>query len=228
MEDDQVLGIFKFQTRQRIEQFVQGLLYMNTLEYFVKDEGGEGGSARNDPHEGMSHMVQGRGTILQMKTGGEFKAVGSIPGAMRCRVPDSLKANVFCMYALRASASDTLVDPRNGEFGDTFAVVTQFDEFMRRVNAAILGGGHELQRYLVEYVDDASYEGPLGIFKKSSRFSYQSEFRIALLPGTGAAHRVYVGDLSDIVMVGPLADLNRRLKLPNDATSGGCLKSGIS
>lgn len=82
MEDDRVLGIFKFQTRQRIEQFVQGLLYMNTLEYFVKDEGGEGGLARNDPHEGMSHMVQGRGAILQMKTGGEFKAVGSIP--VRC------------------------------------------------------------------------------------------------------------------------------------------------
>lgn len=147
---------------------------------------------------------------------------------MRSRKPDSLKANVFCMYALRASASDTLVDPRNGEFGDTFATVIQFDEFMKRVNSAIRGGGHELQWHLVEYVDDASYEGPLGIFKKSFRFSYQSEFRIALLPGIGAAHPLYVGDLSDIVMVGPLADLNRRLKLPKDTTSGGRSKSGIS
>jgi hypothetical protein len=98
-------------------------------------------------------MVQGLGVRLEMQVEGEFKPVGTISGPIRSRNPDILKANVFCMYALRASASDTLVDPRNNAFGDAFAVIVQFDEFMRRVKRAVLNTGHELQYQLVEYVD---------------------------------------------------------------------------
>jgi hypothetical protein len=51
------------------------------------------------------------------------------------------------------------------------------------------------------------------IFRKSSSFAYQSEFRMALVPGTGVVWKLPVGDLSDIVMVGSLPDLNRLVRI---------------
>lgn len=130
---------------------------------------------------------------------------------MRHQTPSDPSANLFCMYALRESAASTLVDPRNRAFGDTFAALIQFDEFMRRVKAAVLNTDQELLYNLVEYVDEGSYSGQMGIFKKDSCFAYQSEFRIALVPGVGVPYKLRIGNISDIVTIGPLAELNQRL-----------------
>jgi hypothetical protein len=119
------------------------------------------------------------------------------------------------MYALREGSSVTCVDPRNFEFGDTFAIIENFEEFMKRVQAAVAGTGQTVQYAPVEYIDDASYAGPVGIFRKISSFSYQSELRLALLPGYGVRHELEVGDLSDIIRIGPSRDL-RRIRLQRD------------
>jgi hypothetical protein len=182
---------------------------MNPLRYFIEREADP---VRGDPHEGTDHMVQAHGWHLQIKVEEEFTDVGTIEGAVRHRTPAHLNANLFCMYALRASASDTLVDPRNQAFGDTFALLIQFDEFMRRVKAAVLNTNQEPRYGLVEYVDEGSYNGPVGIFRKDSCFSWQSEFRIALLPGIGTPYELRIGDLTDIVIIGPLCALNQRLR----------------
>jgi hypothetical protein len=220
---DRVLGVFKFGASEHIEQFARGLLYMNTLKHFVEIETS---SLRKDSHEGTSHLRQGDGAILQIKitaevakafnmpsADGQFKPIANLRGPIRFR-PDALQSvNVFCMYALRESAADTLVDAKNFGFGDSFALLKDFDEFIKRVEAAVPGTGQELRYDLVKYIDDTSYEGPVGIFKKLSDFSYQSEFRIGLFPGTGAPLRLQVGDLSDIVILGRLPELNERLRV---------------
>lgn len=225
---DRVLGIFKFGASHHIEQFAQGLLYMNTLKHFVEIETN---SLRKDSHEGTSHVRQGEGAILQIKitpeiaktlnmpsAEGQFVPIANLHGPIRFK-PDALQGvNVFCMYALRESALDKFVDPRNLGFGDSFALLKDFDEFMNRVKAAVPGTGQELQYDLVEYIDDSSYEGPVGIFRKFSDFAYQSEFRIGLFPGTGAPLRLQVGDLSDIVIRGTLAELNDRLRVQLNAS----------
>ena len=205
-----VLGVFKFGTRDRMEQFSQGLLYMNTLQYFAKLETD---MLRTDSHEGTSHLLRGDGAILSIKSGEKFVPVGEIKGPIRYK-PDALKnVNVFCMYALRESLSDCLVSPKNFDFGDTFAVLTDFQEFLRRASAAAPGTGQQLEWDLVEYIDESSHLGPVGIFRKARAFSYQSEFRMALLPGKGMPLPFHVGDLSDIVRLGPLSELNGRLKV---------------
>jgi hypothetical protein len=207
-QSDRVLGVLKFGALQHIEQFAHGLLYMNTLKYFVEVEAS---SLRGDLHEGTSHMLRGDGAVLDIEVDGQFKSIGEIRGPIRHRQPDILNVNVFCMHALRESASGIFVDPKNSDFGDTFAILKDFDEFMNRVKVAALGTGQTLQWDLVDYIDETSYEGPVGIFKKVSSFSYQREFRIALLPGKGAAFPFDVGDLSDIVILGRISELNNRL-----------------
>jgi hypothetical protein len=210
MENDPVLGIFKFSDRGYIDQFAAGFLYMNTLEHFVKQEAN---SIRRDPNEGTSHMKQARGATLKVEIAGAFESVGTIPGAIRFRRPDDLRTNIFCMYALRASAANARVDERNFGFGDSYAVLRDGDEFLRRVVEAARKSGHEVKYHSVEYVDENSYSGPMGPFRKDSRFSFQSECRIGLFPGTGEPFRLHVGDLSSLVTIGPLNDLNRRIRI---------------
>ena len=185
---------------------------MNTLEYFAKLEAAD--MLRADSNEGISHLLRGEGAILQIMTEEKFVPVGEIRGPIRYH-PDALKkVNIFCMYALRESPLATLVDPANLRFGDTFALLTDFDEFLERVRtAAAKIDGQELKQGLVEYIDYGSYLGPVGVFKKPLAFSYQSEFRLALFPGTGAPIQFQVGVLSDIVILGPLSELNGRLRI---------------
>jgi hypothetical protein len=208
MQHERVLGIFKFGQRQHIEQFVQGQLYMNTLAHFANIERSR---VRHDEHEGQAFWMQPATATISMQINGEFGPIPGITGPIAFSHPSELAANVFCMYALRASVAKMLVDPRNIEFGDTFADVRDGDEFLRRVRIAAEKTGRETQWNLVEYVDKSVYHGPMGIFRKSSEFSYQSEFRIAILPGTGSPYKLEVGDLSDIVISGPLRELNQRM-----------------
>lgn len=213
-EGNRLLGVLKFGASEHIEQFAQGLLYMNTLGHFVEMETS---LPRKDSHEGTSNMLRGDGAVLQIETEGQFRTVAELRGPIRHQLPHALDANVFCMYALRDSASGIVVNPQNFGFGDTYAVLRDFDEFVKRVTAAVPHTGQELKCGLVEYIDETSYEGPVGIFKKNSCFSYQSEFRMALLPGTGATLRFDVGNLSDIVMLGRLSELNDRLRVQVNA-----------
>jgi len=211
MENDRVLAIVKFGKRQYIDQLVQGFLYMNTLDYFIRSEGDP---TRHDPDEGLTWVKQADGGKLQLSVGDEYQDVGTLSGPVRYRRDESDKANVFCMYALLESVLSNTppIHLDNMQFGDTFAVLMDFDEFMRRVKRAARPLGQGLEWRLVDYQDHNTYSGPLGLFRKSSRFKYQSEFRIALLPGTGTVHSLDIGDISDIVSVGPLDELNNRLK----------------
>jgi len=150
MDSNRILGTFKFSSTEHIRQFAQGLLFMNTLQYFGSIEKNP---ARSDPHEGASRIVQGRGALLQIRTAGKWEPVGTILGPVHQLSDTNLRANVFCMYALRTSAAHALVDMRAREFGEAFAVLIDHDEFMRRVKIAAVNCGHQLHYDLVEYVD---------------------------------------------------------------------------
>jgi hypothetical protein len=210
MQADRVLGVFRFSQRKYIDEFVQGRLYMNTLAHFAKIEGN---AARRDEREGQAFWMQPDKVTLAVKIGDVFEPIPGIAGAIAYTDGSNLAANAFCMYALKASVAKRLVDSRNFEFGDTFAVLRDCDEFLRRARAAAEKAGHELLWNLVEYVDPSEYHGPMGIFRKSSEFSYQSEFRIVIHPGMGSPRRLEVGDLSDITITGPMEELNQRLRV---------------
>jgi hypothetical protein len=214
MSPDLVLALFKFGKRVHIDKFVsEGLLYMNTVEHFVRLEASV---VRRDPHEGISYMHQPDGVKIgfKRKTEDNYTPIGPLAGPLRFRTRGSLTTNIYCLYGLRASDASALVDPRNFAFGDTFVLLKDGNEFLRRAKEAAQDLGHEMTCHMVEYVDQASYSGPMGYFRKYSEFAYQNEVRLALLPGTGAAYELRLGDLSDIVaLTGPLADINSLIRI---------------
>jgi hypothetical protein len=213
MGADRILGLLKFGTSAHIDDFVRGTLYMNPLHYFAQLEADEQLDLRGDSFEGIGRLIQADGAMLSIQVQGNYQPVARIAGAIQWRPTDGIKANLFCMYALREPTGPQFVDPLNFRFGDTFAVFTNGDEFLRRVREAAALAGHGLHCHLVEYIDEQQHQGEVGIFRKRLRFAYQSEFRLAIVPGVETPYRLHVGDLSDITITGPLAQLNDLLRL---------------
>src|SRR5512138_183429 len=133
MQFDRVLALFKFGHRDHIDLFVrEGQIYMNSLNYFKRLEGD---ILRTDKHECASFCEQADGAKLSMEENGNWLEIGTISGPIVSSDNGDSITNVFCMYAFRESASKSLVDERNLNFGDTFAILTDGDEFLRRVHA---------------------------------------------------------------------------------------------
>lgn len=206
-----VLGLFKFGQESHIEEFCKlGRLFMQPLRKFRRLEADE---LRGDSNEGTHWTFPSEQVKLQMEVEGKFRDIPGISGPIRYSRDADQNVNVFCMYALRRENPQLLIDPRNFAFGDAYALLMDGDDFLRRVRKALLPQGQELRWQLVDYVDSRIHAGPMGIFSKFTHFQYQSEFRIALLPGMGEDFSLDIGDLSDIITTGKLSDINGHIKV---------------
>lgn len=206
-----VLGLFKFGEQTHIEEFCKlGRLFMKPIWKFRRSEADE---LRGDTSEGTHWTFPSDKVKLQMEVEGEFRDIPGISGPIRYSRDADQNVNVFCMYALRCGNPQLLIDPRNFAFGDAYVLLIDGDDFLRRVRKALLPHGQKLRWQLVDYVDSKIHAGPMGIFSKFTHFQYQSEFRIALLPGTGEDFFFDIGDLSDITTTGKLPDVNNHIKV---------------
>lgn len=215
---DRILALLKFGRREHIEELVtEGHLFRRPLADFVPMEEDE---LRGDRNEGLTSYIQASGgEFRRQDRNGQWQTLGTIMGPLRYRDPGALDTTVFCGYALRASASLSLINQSNLRFGDTFAIFTEGDEFLRRVRAAAERDGLQIQTGLVKYVDPTSYNRVMGPFRKLSTFAYQSEFRLIIAPGTGMPPSLRAGSLADIAIIGPSARVNERFRIQEGRVS---------
>src|SRR6266550_8193231 len=148
---DRGLGLFKFGKRKHREELIcDGHVFMRPLSDFIQLESDQ---LRGDKDEALTEFdASAHGGRLDVEMHGQWTPVGMITGGLKFSHPDTQRANVFCMYAFRASQADTLIDPRNLGFGDTFVVFTNGDEFLRRARAEAQRCNLQLEARLVEYV----------------------------------------------------------------------------
>jgi hypothetical protein len=206
LTDEKILGLFRFGPQDRMEQFLQGDLYLNTLSFIRELEQSDG--LRSDPSEGSTWWLLSSISPLSVKIGETFTEIPGLLGPIKFFGNSELRANVLCLYAARGLRVPTPVDPRILTFGDTAVLLTDGDEFLRRVRAAAKAIGQTATCSIVKYVDSQIHNGPTGIFVKPNEFGYQSECRVARTPGTGEPLKLSLGSLADIALLGPSSELN--------------------
>ena len=222
MEKNRVLGLFKFGSRDHVEQFInEGLLYMNTLSYF---KGLEEDEVRSDKYENAGYCFQATGSTLNVEKNGNWIKLGDICGPIISSNSNERNPNVFCLYAFRERATESLIDPRNIKFGDSYAVLVDGDEFLRRVKKYAEQNNIKITYKLVNYVNRDEYNGPMGPFRKFSYFSYQSEFRIVVYNGNNSPLSLRVGSLSDISIIGSLSEINNDIRVKTDDAAQSNIK----
>jgi hypothetical protein len=200
-------AMLKIGKRCYVEEFVRGKLFTQTLNHFANLEQDQ---LRGDGFEGTTAFLP-PGSVLNVRVGDEWVPVNGIVDPLRFTAKDALNVNVFCMYLLSVSAAGIVsLVPEIFSFGDTFAVVTHPDEFLRRVAEAGARAGQEVNYGRVSYIDETKHSGSVGPFKKRRSFEYQREFRIVMRPGKGQPFKLDVGDLSDLAFAFAMGELNQR------------------
>lgn len=99
------------------------------------------------------------------------------------------------------------------EFGDHVLIINDNVEFAKRLNSAIASHPHlyssdyfEGGHGQVDYVDMATHNGIIGLFRKDRKYSWQREYRICFgakleaLNSKGALE-LKIGDISDISQI---------------------------
>jgi hypothetical protein len=209
MEKTVISGLFKFGEKEHMEQlFFHGHLYMNTLPYFSTTEEN---IVKADKYEGLSYSQQPQKAKLAIKINNQFKQIPRIIEPIRWLSEDNDNLNLFCMYALLESQALKLIDNRNLNFGDTFIAFLDGQEFINRIKKKLDENGFQFWMGLVEYIDPKTYDGPMGPFRKYSNFSFQSEYRIVVKTNLRIPYSLNIGSLSDIAVMGTLANLNKSL-----------------
>lgn len=205
--------LLKFAQREHLEAFrSQGLLYMNTTDYFriIEDD-----PVRSDRFEGTDRIIQpldiGTMSLTCNVTGQVINFNPSeIVGPVLFHFSRNLASNIFCMYSINRPTDLFPIDDRNIQFGDSFVMVLNTTEFIRRFCVAAKSLGRPFRIQAVDYFDPLSHSGETGIFRKSSEFSYQNEYRFAIQTGFTEPLKLYIGDVSDIT-----TDIHRSVDIKN-------------
>lgn len=202
--------LIKFKSKDRIQTLREGKLYMKSLEFYRKQEIIHGDCTVGDKFEAMAHINEGQIVIPEL---GVNKNISD--ELIKTSFSDSF---VFCMFGISTlSEKFTFSDEQKKkirEFGDTALLITDSNEFLNRINNAVIRdkliGSHGFVQYYDEGVDSADFwcslikAGMNNIaFRKRKCYAYQQEYRwlIEHPPTQNDFYELDIGNISDISVV---------------------------
>lgn len=225
--------LFKVASYERLVQMQKGLVYMNSLEYFSKLKGEESLALRADELEKVYGILRagpnaaGYSTLSFKIGNGEELDLGA-EATLTAYFPQPKNTMLFCMGAL-ADGQDGVIPGEVGDkiyfddrflmFGSHMLLISSPKEFSERMNKAInketgiLGSKLFHDGYgLVDYKPLDRYSGPIGLYTKDSKYSWQMEFRISFgvefqYLNQNGAYELNIGDISDISQIIPVQAL---------------------
>jgi hypothetical protein len=201
--------LVKLGQRDHMEELrSKGAVFLQTIHYFEKLEND---TARGDHLEGSSEIMQPK-HIGTMTLGNISFLPTEIVGPVVLGSPSNRLSNVFCMYSITKPTDLYPIDERVLAFGDSFVMVLNAAEFIRRFRTSAERMDYAGIAGRIEYFDATEYSGETGLLRKSSCFSWQNEYRLVLQPGAAEPVTLMLGDLRDIMTeVMPTREIKRRL-----------------
>ena len=220
---NQFFALIKLGQKAHMEQFRNGLLYMNTLSYF-RDL--EAHPARADRLEGIDHIFQPQDLRMSFDAPGFGRfdvPPEDLAGPVTLTMNETYSCNVFCLTSISEPVSGQIFPTKFEWFGESLVLVLNTGEFIHRVIGAATRQGFAIWWEPVMYYDDEIYTGKLGRFRKSTRYSYQKEFRFVIRTEGTKPVVLDVGNISDITSeVIPFEDADKYLKFTEaDARDAG-------
>lgn len=197
--------LMKYGSKEHMRSFIDsGLLCMNSMNYFHEVEGD---LLRHDPYEGLVSIKHVKNGILKRVNPetGENEEIASITKATIRESNSNIEyLNLFCMFAAEIEGRSSLsfseyVDERVWkDFGDSLVMILDLDEFISRIKIAAEKEGIHVKFGLVEYKDFEIYEGGIGPFIKSHKYSYQKEARFVAFNKNSERLFLNIGPINDI------------------------------
>jgi hypothetical protein len=241
VEPGVVFGLLRISHKEYLEEFADGTLYCNSLDYFRAPahahqhwyDRTEGTIAVYQPDRigQITLAVAGKTTLVIEPT--EHAAPVTVSMKEDCRL--------FCMYAihpgkwnreftereLREYVHYMAIKPRMNGFGLHVAVVMNGAEFIKRARLACDSQGILNSGGLVEYANLATFHGAFPAHRhgriKDAQFKAEREYRFVFKVGDAQTpfpqpYRLKVGSLRDIVTIAPWNQFRKTatLSFPGD------------
>lgn len=207
IKDKNYIGLLKFGKKEHMEAlYNEGLLYMNTFDYFINLE--DNGDGRADKYEATTLYYAGDGVDdIKLTLGsGDDKITlsregGTLSIAMITDQPTY--SHLYSMTAIDtkwALENDLLLDERNFADGKDYVVIIHdCNKFIERLTNKLNENKGNSKLSFIEYIDEHNYSGQIGCFRKFDKFSYQNEWRCAVLQnGIKEPITITLGSLADI------------------------------
>jgi len=203
--------LIKFMDEQYVDTFInEGLLYMNTVQYFREYEDNDP-ALRGDEKEGL------RSSFLPEKISFEIngRVLSDLVGKIEVRDKHQNNTNIYSMTMI--SENDIKNTSENAfylskdfmKFGNkaVFIARNNINIFWDRVSDALNSNtdlfwldDHVAKR--ITYVDESEHHSNLGVYTKFLDYVWQYEWRIALKQTSVTGPLILrIGDLSDIVHI---------------------------
>ncbi|WP_219222368.1 hypothetical protein [Pedobacter antarcticus] len=194
--------LLKFGEQDHMTDLIEkGILYCNTISYFRKLEDPKQG----DKHEGCLSATPVIINKIISKDGRINMPDIKINGVLRDH-DSEFNRNIFCLYGpdeyLLQRFIDkeipVLVNRREFDFGKYFIFIKDPNEFAKRVKIAIEKEKYQYKLSFIEYVDQSTYQGKMGIFKKSDYYKDQNELRFSIESNSDQPIKLNIGNMRDI------------------------------
>jgi hypothetical protein len=218
-----------FENTSYASQFLDGLLYMNTLDYFVQLETNDS-TGRGDRHEGLNAWLQPKD--IEIEINGIQISSADLASPVSIRSNQQLSKNIFCLHAgyVGGKARSKFNTPQEFEnqlkipdenisLGMQSIVITNVEEFILRVKKAAAFMNESLDGRIVNYYDPNTSRNVISEedapFNKQMNFEHQREYRIVINRTNQemTAYRLNVGCLRDIAHEISIKELNEGIKI---------------
>lgn len=167
IKDKNYIGLLKFGKKEHMEAFYnEGLLYMNTFDYFINLE--DNGDGRADKYEATTLYYAGDGVDdIKLTLGsGDDKITlsregGTLSIAMITDQPTY--SHLYSMTAIDtkwALENDLLLDERNfADCKDYVVIIHDCNKFIERLTNKLNENKGNSKLSFIEYIDEHNYSG---------------------------------------------------------------------
>lgn len=205
------IPLIKFQKKDIIDKTVQGSIYMNSLKYYREEYNKSLDEEIGDPCEGMLYINEGH-MIVYNENSKDITEVKQLQNTIIHTVNSD--DYVFCMFGINPKFchSFRFSDEQKKkwlEIYDTALLITDSEDFFKRIAIASQNEGLELSGGFVNYYNEQSGDispwissvinGTNSVaYYKRMRYAYQQEFRIIAPSGKKDNLEIDIGNISGI------------------------------
>jgi hypothetical protein len=186
-----------------IDLLENGVLFFNTIKYFSEREKEE--AYRFDSFEGCDLIYQ-TNYLKGINIDGIYLPFMESADPTRIRLSNKQHFTHVCCFSviydepIIQNGSMKVFDERMLELGNGLVVSVKIKSFVQRIKDAIKNDKKIISSSigLVEYIDEKTYSGELGAFRKVNRYSFQNELRIALEINSSDSYKIKLGNIQEL------------------------------
>lgn len=224
-----VLFLLKiFEKEKYAKDLLNGKIFANSLEYFVKLE--KGLDKRKDIYEDINGWLQPVDSLI-LKINDQTIPKEDLAGPISIKIHRDYNINLFCMYAcyvediekikkenIETTKRDLFIEKDLLKLGDYAILIKNNTEFIERIKKAVKKNGLGLKANLIEYFDEKTFHGTFSqeesMFRKREFYKHQKEYRFAFLSNKISNNPINleIGNIEDIAMLIKTSEIDKLIQ----------------